>query len=66
MTINLTGVAILAGLSILVALPVHAQPNRPGSAKSASVRRLAPAGGKHRNTEGNGAARPGADLDPER
>jgi len=33
MTINLTGVAILAGLSILVALPVHAQPNRPGSAK---------------------------------
>jgi hypothetical protein len=33
MTVNLTGVAILAGLLILVVLPVHAQPNRPGSAK---------------------------------
>jgi hypothetical protein len=33
MTINLTGIAIFAGLSMLVALPARAQPNRPGSTK---------------------------------
>jgi len=33
MTIKRTGVAILVGLSMLVALPARAQPNRPGSAK---------------------------------
>jgi hypothetical protein len=33
MTIDLTGVAVLVGLSILVALPARSQANLPGSAK---------------------------------
>jgi hypothetical protein len=37
MSINLTGVAIVAGLSMLVALPARAQPNRPGSTKPDAI-----------------------------